>query len=95
MGAVDALMIATAAVERARLTFPCGACEGRGFETVSMHEETCHGRGACPCSVESFDCEECDGTGEERCAFCGERSAVAEAKGLGLLCEECAKEEVP
>jgi hypothetical protein len=75
------------------LTFPCAACDGRGYENVTLHDETCSGRGACPCRVEAFDCEECDGTGSVRCAFCGEAPAVVEARGLGLLCEACANEE--
>jgi hypothetical protein len=74
----------------AGLTFPCAECGGSGAITM----RPCMHAGSCPCPGYQVRCEECEGTGSVRCAYCGERAAVQEARGLGLLCEVCAIEEV-
>ena len=74
-------------------TFPCAECDGRGaFDVVATHDAWCLTGQNCPCATVEVACGECL-EGAVACGMCGERPAVQEARGGGVVCYECATEE--
>lgn len=51
----------------------------------------CGHSGNCPCATIEAPCEECRGTGTERCAWCGDAPATARLDDDDL-CDACAAE---
>ena len=75
-------------------TFPCAECDGRGVvDVVVAHDARCLTGRNCPCDTVEVPCaQECI-QGAIACGACGERAAVQEARGGGVICYECAVED--
>lgn len=73
----------------------CTDCNGygevsHGYCNSSYDREhmghNCHGT---VCGSYEVECETCEGTGDARCDFCGERAALPQRAGQDAECEPC------
>ena len=68
---------------------PCHECGG--FGTVFVPPSYLNIHNGTPEAVD-IPCEDCDGTGQLPCVFCGESAAVTHNADFDALCAKCAEE---
>ncbi len=73
-------------------TIPCGECDGEGALTGWGAPIAGYNSVGAPFPTEYRDrCQECGGTGEARCVYCGEAAATVEWVD-GPACADCVQE---